>query len=102
MGDFSKYFLVELVANSGLCTYTDSTNCPKTTAEKLEWRTVQENELKKNLHYGIVHGCCKPLPVLPSGQSNFLDFTRDILGSSLSEHQMGSCISQVWWVEDFL
>lgn len=27
VGDFSKCFLVELVANSGLCTYTDSRNC---------------------------------------------------------------------------
>lgn len=60
---------------------------------------MQENKLKANLFIKILFMDTLSLsPALLSGQCNFLDFTRDILVSaSVSEHQMGSCISQVWW-----
>lgn len=60
---------------------------------------MQENKLKAKLFIKILLLDTLSLsPALLSGQCDFLDFTRDILVSaSVSEHQIGSCISQVWW-----
>lgn len=93
---------MEFIASSFLYTYThrvQKTASKMGQKHKCRETGMQENELKTNLFMKILFMDNLSLsPALLSGQCNFLDFTRDILVSaSVSEHQMVSCISQLWW-----